>query len=66
MLQQRALKSHLDLVHSALLNNDSIKLANEKIQLQKDILSRTKDKLEESTRVNKKYTESTRLLAAAR
>ena len=26
--QQRALRSHLDLVHSALLNNDAIKLAN--------------------------------------
>ena len=60
-------------MHSALLNNDSIKLANEKIQLQKTILARTQTKLEESTaaaaaagKINKKYAESTRLLAAAR
>ena len=57
--QQRALRSHLDLMHSALLNNDAIKLANKKIVLQKGILAIGQKKLE-------KYAESSRLLAVAR
>ena len=63
--QQRALRSHLDLVHSALLNNDSIKLANEKILIKKSILANTQTKLESAIQINKKYAESTRLLAVA-
>ena len=57
--QQRALRSHLDLMHSALLNKDAIKLANKKIVLQKGILAIGQKKLE-------KYAESSRLLAVAR
>ena len=45
-------------MHSALLNNDAIKLANEKIVLQKGILAIGQKKLE-------KYAESSRLLAVA-
>ena len=63
VLQQRALRSHLDLVHSALLNNDSIKLANKKILLQKGILANTQ--VEAASQINKKYAESTCLLAVA-
>ena len=52
-------------MHSALLNNDSIKLANEKILIKKSILANTQTKLESAIQINKKYAESTRLLAVA-
>ena len=54
------------LVQSALLNNDAIKLANKTIVLQKGIWAIGQTKLESAIQINKKYAESTRLLAAAR